>query len=387
VQINEKVIKRQDFPDFFNAVENELIIAADDVRTHPCIHELVDEYLAPNGICSLMCVPIRANGKVKGAVCIEHAGSIRNWHADVQQFGILVADMMALTMEQAGRRAAEARLVETAQQLTLANKQLDNTLIKAQAAAHAKSEFLATMSHEVRTPMNGIMGMLDLLRDSDLDERDQGYVNIAYRSATMLLDLLNNVLDFSKFEAGTQKLELMDFDPGQAIEDVVNLMRSLAMAKTVGLTIAVSAEMPVKIQGDPLRFRQVLANLISNAIKFTSEGGVTIRGETLESGDGAEMLLIEVEDTGIGIAAEDQGHIFEAFAQADSSVTRSYGGSGLGLTICKQLVRTMGGEIGVKSVEGKGSIFWFTMPTGEGGVELEGDLGVTGIEMPRQGYN
>ena len=133
-------------------------------------------------------------------------------------------------------------MVETSQQLRLANKQLDNTLIKAQAAAHAKSEFLATMSHEVRTPMNGIMGMLELLRDSELDEQDQGYVNIAYRSATMLLDLLNNVLDFSKFEAGSLKLEWMDFDPGQVIEDVVNLMRSLAMAKTLDLTIAAEHE-------------------------------------------------------------------------------------------------------------------------------------------------
>jgi len=324
-------------------------------------------------------VPIRTNAKVKGAVCIEHTGSFRYWHADEQQFGIVIADLMALTMEQADRRAAEARLVETAQQLRLANKQLDNTLIKAQVAAHAKSEFLATMSHEVRTPMNGIMGMLDLLRDSDLDERDQGYVNIAYRSATMLLDLLNNVLDFSKFEAGSLKLELTDFDPGQVIEDVVNLMRSLAVAKKLGLTIAASGEIPVQIHGDSLRFRQVLANLISNAIKFTSEGCVTIRGEPIGRDDGAEMLLIEIEDTGIGIDAEDQGHIFEAFAQADSSVTRRYGGSGLGLTICKQLVRNMGGEIGVKSVVGKGSIFWFTIPLiGKGSVDMEGGVMLTG---------
>ena len=195
----------------------------------------------------------------------------------------------------------------------------------------------------------------------------------------MLLDLLNNVLDFSKFEAGSLKLELIDFDPGQVIEDVVNLMRSLAMAKTLDLTFAAGSEMPVKIQGDPLRFRQILANLISNAIKFTNDGSVTIRGESLGRDDGAEMLLIEIEDTGIGIAVEDQGHIFEAFSQADSSVTRSYGGSGLGLTICNQLVRTMGGEIGVKSVVGKGSIFWFTVPLmGKGGVEVKTGAVVTG---------
>jgi len=169
---------------------------------------------------------------------------------------------------------------------------------------------------------------------------------------------------------------------------VVNLMRSLAMAKTLDLTIMVSAEMPAKIQGDALRFRQVLANLISNAIKFTGEGCVTIRGEPVGNDDGEDMLLIEIEDTGIGVAAEDQGPIFEAFAQADSSVTRSYGGSGLGLTICKQLVRIMGGEIGVKSIVGKGSIFWFTVPViGKGSVETDGSMRLVGQEVPRHGYS
>jgi signal transduction histidine kinase len=299
---------------------------------------------------------------VKGAVCVEHTGSFRHWHADEQQFGIVVADMMALAMEQSGRRAAEARLAETAQQLRVANREMDNALIEAQAAAHAKSEFLATMSHEVRTPMNGIMGMLELLRDSNLREEDSRYVSIAYRSAEVLLDMLNSVLDFSKFEAGQLQLEMVDFNPSQVIEEVVNLMKSLAIAKKLTFDTVMSDELPSQIYGDPLRFRQVLANLVSNAIKFTSEGGVIIQGELVKKECGEAKLLMEIHDTGIGIDVEDQAHIFEAFAQADSSVTRGYGGSGLGLTICKQLVELMGGEVGVRSMVEKGSIFWFTVP-------------------------
>ena len=362
VQINDEAITRESCPVFFKDMENELVIVADDVHIRPWARELVDGHQDLDGICSMLCVPIRSNGKVKGAVCFEQTESHRHWHADEQQFGVLVADMMALTMEQAGRLAAEARLVETAQQLRIANRQLDNALVKAQEAAHAKSKFLATMSHEVRTPMNGIMGMLELLRDSDLNEEDRGYLNIAHRSAMLLLELLNNVLDFSKFEAGQLNLELMDFDPGQVLEDVVNLMRSLANAKGLDLRFENSLELLDKIYGDPLRFRQVLVNLISNAIKFTNEGYVIVRADLVGSGSDKGMVLIEIEDTGIGVDIEDQGHIFDAFTQADGSVTRRYGGSGLGLSICRQVVRMMGGGIDVKSIAGQGSIFWFTVP-------------------------
>ena len=362
VQVINEVIKRDDYPGFFKAIEHELIIAADDVHEHPHARKLAKGHLDFRGVNSLLCVPIRVNGNVKGAVCFEHVGSIRQWHADEQQFGIVVADMMALTMEKAGRREAEARLAETAQQLKMANRQLDNALVEAQAAVHAKSEFLATMSHEVRTPMNGIMGMLELLRDSDLSEQDLKYANIAYSSAEMLLDLLNDVLDFSKIEAGQLQLELIDFNPIQLVEDVVNLMRPLAIAKQISLTTLITGIMPTQICGDPLRFRQVLANLISNAIKFTSEGGVTIRNELVRYKNGTAAMRFEIQDTGIGLAVADQERIFEAFAQADGSITRRYGGSGLGLTICKQLVMFMGGDIGVSSIAGTGSQFWFTVP-------------------------
>jgi PAS domain S-box-containing protein len=361
-----EIIRKEAYPVYFSALENELVIAADNACSDPRTRDLMEGYLELRGISSMLSVPVRVNGAVRGVVCVEHAGPPRHWHTDEQHFGMVVADMVALTMEQASRRDAEARLAETAQQLMMANRELDKALIEAQAAAHVKSEFLATMSHEVRTPMNGIMGMLEVLRDSDLDEQDRKCVNIAYSSSRMLLDLLNNVLDFSKIEAGSFQLEVIDFTPSQVIEDIVNLMRSLAIAKKLALTTVMSADMPAQIRGDPLRFRQVLANLISNAIKFTNEGRVTIRGDLVRGEDGVAKVRIEIRDTGIGIAAEDQTRIFEAFAQADGSITRRYGGSGLGLTICKQLVQLMGGELGVTSMPGKGSMFWFTLPADAG---------------------
>lgn len=364
---SDECIERDAFPCYFNGFENELTLAADDARTDPRTRDLVESKLACRGISSMLSAPIRLEGKVKGIVCIEHAGPARHWLTEEQQFGMVVADMVALTLEQAGRRDAEARLAESAQQLMIANRELDQALIEAHAATRAKSEFLATMSHEVRTPMNGIMGMLEVLRDSDLDEQNSKYVDIAYGSSRMLLDLLNNVLDFSKIEAGRLQLEVVDFNPSQVIDDIVHLMRPLAVAKNLNLSVVMSPTVPAQIRGDPIRFRQVVTNLVSNAIKFTAEGMVTVKGELMREEDSTTVFRLEIHDTGIGISVEDQAHIFDAFAQADSSITRHYGGSGLGLSICKQLTHFMGGAIGVSSIPDKGSLFWFTLPVEDKG--------------------
>lgn len=356
------VVARGDFPAYFAAIENEPILAVDDAPADSRTHDFVSRFPDRRGISSLLVVPVWVDGSIKGVVCIEHTGPHRHWLVEEQHFGMVIADMVALALEQARRRDAEARLAETAAQLMAANKQLDRALIEAHAATHAKSRFLATMSHEVRTPMNGIMGMLEMLRDSTLDEEDRKYVDIAYGSSRMLLDLLNNVLDFSKIEAGRIQLEMIDFSPSQVIEDIVNLMRPLAVAKKLDLAVVMSPKVPMQLCGDPIRFRQVATNLISNAIKFTAEGGVTIKGELVKGEGDTADLRVEIHDTGIGISLDDQARIFDAFAQADGSITRRYGGSGLGLSICKQLVHFMGGTIGVSSEPDKGSLFWFTLP-------------------------
>lgn len=359
---HNEVIEKKALPAFFNAIESELAVAADDAQGDPRIRELVASCRERRRIGALLAVPIRVAARVKGVVCFEHAGAPRHWHTEERHFGVMVADMAAVTLVQARRREAEARLTKIAQQFELSSVVLDRALVESQAAAQSKSAFLATMSHEVRTPLNGVMGMLDVLRDSGLDEKHRDYVNTAYKSAAMLLELLNGVLDFSKIEAGRLQLEAIDFNPIQSVEDVISLMKPLAAAKKLSLSFEMTGAVPARMNGDPMRLRQVLTNLIGNAIKFTQEGGVSVRSAVVQGKEGREAIRIEVLDTGIGIAAEDQQHIFDPFAQADDSITRRYGGSGLGLAICKQVVYMMGGEIGVDAESGKGSRFWFTIP-------------------------
>lgn len=264
------------------------------------------------------------------------------------------------------RREAEARLEQAANELVEANAELDRALIEAQSANHQKSQFLAMMGHEVRTPMNGIIGMLEILRDTPLDQQNKKFVDMAYNSARVLLNLLNNVLDYSKIESGRVQLESVDFNPANDVQEVVGLMKNLADSKKLYLKAELSG-LPAKVHGDPFRYRQIITNLISNAIKFTHEGGITIRGGVLAGQDKADVLRIEIKDTGIGLTTDEQGKIFEAFMQADNSISRRYGGTGLGLAICRQLVSMMGGYIGVTSAPGEGSCFWFTLPVQGGG--------------------
>jgi len=249
----------------------------------------------------------------------------------------------------------------TAYVKTLAQKNRDFEYARDQAlsASRSKSAFLATMSHEIRTPLNGIMGMTELLINTELNEMQTNFAEKIYGSAEHLLSLINEILDISKIEAGQLELEILEYNLQDLIQETVDLLSPKAKENNLQINIEYSPDLTPTLQGDPFRVRQVITNLLGNAIKFTQKGYVAIRTVAAEDPD---TIRIEVQDTGIGISQKRHASIFETFTQEDSSTSRKFGGSGLGLAICKQLVKAMKGRIGLKSELGKGSTFWFELP-------------------------
>jgi len=235
---------------------------------------------------------------------------------------------------------------------------------RAEEMSQAKGEFLANMSHEIRTPMNGVIGTLQLLSDTKLGAAQQEYIDTAHKSAHSLLTILNDILDLSKIEAGKLNIELIPLDIREIVSELITLHSMTAEEKVIQLYADIDEQLPQVLIGDPTRIRQILANLISNALKFTEKGHVLVKISVVSSDDKYADIRMEVEDTGVGIREEIKDKLFNEFTQADGSTTRKYGGTGLGLAIVKQLVEMMQGHFGVESIPGEGSTFWFEVNLG-----------------------
>ncbi|MBI5095404.1 MAG: response regulator [Candidatus Hydrogenedentes bacterium] len=313
-----------------------------------------------------------ANGHI--AMAMERGSHSFEWmHKRVDTNESFPADVLLNAMELDGRRVLqavvrditarkrfEAELRETNRQLEEATGRANEMAIHAEMASIAKGEFLANMSHEIRTPINGVIGMTGLLLDTELDTEQRRYADIVRASGESLLGLINDILDFSKIEAGKVVLETLPFDLSSLLDDFASTLAVRAHEKGLELLCAADIDVPVLLQGDPGRLRQILSNLAGNSVKFTPAGEVGIRVSLAEECEDNVLLRFSVRDTGIGIPEDKIGLLFDKFSQVDASTTRKYGGTGLGLAISKQLAELMGGEVGVESEEGKGSEFWFT---------------------------
>lgn len=263
-------------------------------------------------------------------------------------------------MQQAVDQATED-LRETLETLEVNNLELDIARRQAVEASRIKTEFLANMSHEIRTPMNGVIGFTDLLLKTELNNKQKDFLFDIKRSASGLLSIIDDILDYSKIEAGKMSFERYPFDLRECVDDVFKILGPNASSKGIELVSLIYSDVPKALLGDPIRIKQIITNLLNNAVKFTKSGSVELYAEVESEGKKGLKLKIQVKDSGIGLTREQQSNLFKAFSQADSSTTREFGGTGLGLVISKSLVEKMGGSIGVESNEGEGSTFWFTL--------------------------
>ena len=339
------VLAKADYPEYFNYLFTHSILSAGDANTHPGSFEFSEGYLKPLGIVSMLDGVISGGGSFVGVVCVEHTQSRRDWSAAEETFVGTIATIVSSVVDREKRRKTEQVLM--------------TAIEAANAAAQAKSDFLASMSHEIRTPMNGVLGMLGLVLKTELNSDQHRKISIAQNSAQSLLTIINDILDFSKIEAGKLIVESLPFNLLSLLSEISEVMTYKAQEHRLELILDMSNISMPHVIGDPGRLRQILTNLIGNALKFTHYGKITITAKTLQSDDGLLWFFCDVIDTGIGVSPEKQEGLFDAFTQVDASNTRQYGGTGLGLSIVKKLCEAMKGKVWLKSTLGEGSCFSF----------------------------
>ncbi len=342
-------IEERDYPAYFSALRDSRVISVENAETDPRTSCFTESYLRPANIKSMLDAPLRAGRGLCGVICCETVGAQRAWTIDEIAFVTAVAQFISMSLFSDDARSL-ARKLQTA-------------LADAEHANDAKSAFLATMSHEIRTPMNGVLGATALLQKKELEPESSGYVDIIRDCGNSLMDVLNDILDVSKLEAGKIEIEQSDFSIREIVGSIHSIYNLKAQEKGLRFETSVAQDVMDLRSGDAHRIRQILHNLVSNSMKFTERGDVVVLIANSKTDITSEPTInISVADTGIGMSGEQTENIFETFVQADSSMTRRYGGSGLGLSIVKGIVDAMGGVICVNSRRGKGTIFEIDIP-------------------------